>query len=84
MKRNKTTFTNRNVVNAIAVYELDTWSRTLNTKFTLGDCVFGAVKLTKSADPRKCGYRGYGIRFDAGSQYSLPIGEWGKNVIFGV
>ena len=27
---------------------------------------------------------GYGIGFDACSQFSLPTGEWGKNVIFNV
>ena len=53
--------------------------------FTLGDCLFGAVKLTKSSDPKKFGYSGYGIRFDARSQFLLLIGQWGKIVvIFGV
>ena len=53
--------------------------------FTLGGCLFGAAKLTKSSDPEKFGYSGYGIRFDARSQFSLLIGQWGKIVvIFGV
>ena len=43
--------------------------------FTLGDCLFGAVKLTKSSDPKKFGYSGYGIRFDAHSQFLLLIGQ---------
>ena len=43
--------------------------------FTLGDCLFGEVKLTKSSDPEKFGYSGYGIRFDARSQFSLLIGQ---------
>ena len=43
------------------------------------------MELTKSADPDKYGYSGYGIGFDARSQFSLPDGSWGKNVIiFGV
>ena len=50
--------------------QLDTWSGDLNTDFTLGDCMFGAVKLTKNADPDKYGYSGYGIGFDASSHYS--------------
>ena len=67
------------------VYELDTFTRDLNTKITLGDCLFGAMKLTKNADPDKHGYSCYGIGFGARSQFSLPNGEWGKNVvIFGV
>ena len=53
--------------------------------FTLGDYLFGAVKLTKNGDPDKYGYIGYGIGFDAHSQFLSSNGEWGKNVIiFGV
>ena len=37
----------RNVANLQISYELDTWSKYLNTDFTLGNCLFGAVKLTK-------------------------------------
>ena len=31
-------------------YELDTWSRDLNSDFTLKHCLFGGVKLAKNAD----------------------------------
>ena len=34
-------------------YELDARSKDLNTTFTLGDCLFGAVNLTKNTDPDK-------------------------------
>ena len=37
----KTSFTHRNVVNLFIVYELDTWSRDLNTTITVGDCSMG-------------------------------------------
>ena len=51
----------------------------------LGNCFFGAVKLTKNADPDKYGYSSYGIGFDACSQFSQSDGSCGKNVIiFGV
>ena len=40
--------------------------------------------LAENPDPDKYGYCGYGIRFDAPSQFSLTIGELGKYVIFGV
>ena len=42
--------------------------------FTLGDCLFAAIKLTMNADPDKYGYGGCGIGFM----------NWvmGKNVIF--
>ena len=69
------------MVNLFIVYELDTWSRNLNTDFTLKDCFFRAVKLTKNADPDKYKYTGYGIGFDSRSKFSLPDGSTGKNDI---
>ena len=51
----------KNVINLYIIYKLDTWSRNSNTDFTLDNCLFGAVKLTKNADPDKYGYSGYGI-----------------------
>ena len=78
-------FAHRNVVHLFIVYELDTSPRDLSTNFTLGDCLFGAFKLTKNPDPDKYRYNGYGIGFDARSQFLLSNSEWGKNdVIFGV
>ena len=66
-------------------YEFNTCSRDLNTNFSLGYCLFGAVKLHKNADPDKYGYSGYGIGFDARSQFSWADVCWGKNIfIFGV
>ena len=50
-------------------------------KFTLCDCLFGDVKLTKNTDTDKHGYSGYGTGFNASSQFLLPSGEWGKNVV---
>ena len=59
--------------------------RTLLLLLTLGDCLFGVVKLTKNTDPYKYEYSDYGIGFDACTQLSLLTGEWDKNVvIFGV
>ena len=40
--------------------------------------------MTKNSHPNKYGYNGYGIGFGSRSQFSLPNGEWCKNVIFGV
>ena len=60
-QEDQTAFTPKYVVNSS---ELDSWSRDLNTGFTLGGCLFGGVKLTKNADPDKYSYSGYGIRFD--------------------
>ena len=40
------------------------------------------MKLTKKTDPDRYGYSGYGIGFDARSQFSSQSeASWGKNVI---
>ena len=44
-------------------------SRDLQTNFTLKDCLFGAVKMTKNADPDKYFYIGYSIGFDSRSSF---------------
>ena len=52
---------------------------------TLKDCLFGAVNLTKNAEPDKYFYSGYGIEFDSGLLFAYPGFHWGKNVVvFGV
>ena len=60
---------------------LDRLSRDLNTEFTLGNCLFGSVKLTKIVDADKEKYSGYGIGFDSRSEFSCTDGSMGKNVI---
>ena len=77
-------FTPDNVVHLFIVYELDGWLRDLSTDFTLTDCLFETVKLTKNADPDKYKYSSYGKGFDSRSEFSLPDGSIGKNaIIFG-
>ena len=49
--------------------------------FALGNCWFGSVKINKNANLDKYIYSGYGIGFDSPSEYSLPDGTIGKNVI---
>ena len=84
-QEDKAAFTPNNVVNLFIIYELDTWSRDLNTNFILKDCLLRAVKLNKNDDPNKCKYSGYDIGFDSLSEFLLPEGSMGKNVIiFGV
>ena len=61
---------------------LNQWPRDLNTDFTLGNCLFGSVKLTKNADSNKYIYTSYGIGFDSRSEFSLPDGSMRKNVAF--
>ena len=53
--------------------------------FTIDNCLFGSLKLTKNADPDKYSYSGYGIRFDTRVEYPLSDGSADENVIiFGV
>ena len=54
------------------VYELNTWSQDLNDEFILKNCLFGAVKLTKNANPSKCSCSGHRIGFDCRSLFSIP------------
>ena len=55
--------------------------RNLSTDFTLGNCLFRSVKLTKNADIDKYKYTGYGIGFDSRSEFLFTDGSYGKNVI---
>ena len=72
-----------NIVNIYIVYEITSDYKDINYP-TLGNCLFGSVKLTKNADMDKYGYFGYGIGFDRQSSFSIG-NETGKNVIiFGV
>ena len=72
-------------INFSIIYDIDTWSRDLNSKFNLRNCLFGGVKLATNADPDKYIYSGYGMRFNSRSEFSFPDGSMGKNVLtFGV
>ena len=54
-------FIHDNAVNLYITSELDTWARDLSTDFTLDNCLVGAMKLTKSLNPDKYEYSGYGF-----------------------
>ena len=57
----------------------------LNSDFTLKNFLFGAVKITKTADPNKYFYSEYGIEFDSRPLFSIPNFDLDKNaIIFGV
>ena len=70
-QESKAPFTPKNEVSLFIDYELDTWSLYLNTDFTLKDCLFGSVKITKNADPDKYKYSGYGIGLYSRSEFSF-------------
>ena len=85
LKRKNATFTSLNIINFCIFYELDTWSRDLNSDFTLKNYLLGGFKLAKNADIDKHVYTGYVIGFDSLSEFSLPDGSVGKYVMnFGV
>ena len=81
----KAPYTPKKWGNLFIVYELDTCSGDLSTDFTLKDCLFGSIKLSKNAAHNRSKYNGYAIGFDSFSELSLPDGNMGKSVIiFGV
>ena len=66
-------------------YTIDSWSKDLNTDFTLNNCLCRSLELTKNADPDKYRYSDQGIKFYSCSEFSLTDGSMTKNVIiFGV
>ena len=65
----------KKVINLCISYTISPWLRNLNINFTLGNCLFGSVEVTKNADPNKYKYGGYGIEFDLRSELSLPYGR---------
>ena len=67
------------------IYELDTWSRELNSDFNLKDCLFGGLKIAENAEQDQYVYTGYGIGFASHPLFSLPNFDCDKNIIiFGV
>ena len=69
----------------IHLYNSDTLQlRNLNKGFTLCNCLFGSVNLTKNADLDKYKYTGYGIGFNSRSEFLFTDGSYGKDfMIFG-
>ena len=51
-QKNAIFYTPSNRINFFIAYELDAWSRNLNSDFTLKKCLFEGVKLAKNADPQ--------------------------------
>ena len=72
----------KKVINLYISYTLGPQLRNLNTDFTLGNFLFGSVKLTKNAALDKYKYSGYGIGFDCRSEFSLPDITMGKKSLF--
>ena len=62
-------------------YTLGPQLKNLNTDFTLDNCSFGSLKLTRNPDLDKYKYTGYGTGFDSGSKYLFTDGSYRRNVI---
>ena len=77
LKEDSVSFLHESVVNLCIIYELDAWSTDSTTDFTVGSCLLRILKLTKNADFDKYRYTGYGIGFDALTQFSWSDGSWG-------
>ena len=72
------------IINIYIVYDLQS-NLNYNPDFTLENCLFGAVRVTKNTDVIKYKYSGYGIGFDGKGVFSHPTGSFGNNaIIFGV
>ena len=71
----------KKVINLYISYTLPPQLRNLNMDFTLNNCLFGSVKLTKNADPDKYKYSSYDIGFDSRSEFSFTNVSTGRNAI---
>ena len=56
LRQELATFILNSTLNLCIAYELNIWTQDLNAEFTLKGCLFGAVKLTKNANPNKYSY----------------------------
>ena len=71
----------KNIKNPYIFYALGPQLRNSNTDFTLSNCLFGSVKLTKNADLDKYRCSGYSIGSDCRSDFLLTNRRNEKNVI---
>ena len=79
--QNAITYNHGKSVNIYMVYEINKKDNTTISDPTLENCLFGAVTLTKNADPDQYKYSGYGIGFDRKGSFSFLGGGFGKNVL---
>ena len=84
LKQDEITYDQGKIVNIYIFYDLKS-NLNYNPDFTLENCLFGTVKVTKNADVNTYRYFGYGIGFDGKGVFSHPTRSFGNNaVIFGV
>ena len=66
-------------INLYVSYTLRPQLTKWNTDFTLGNCFFGSVKLTKNAEPSKYNFTDCRIAFDSRSEFLFTDRRYGKN-----
>lgn len=71
LKQAKSASTATGIVNLYTLYVVIFWPYNLSAEFTIGNCLFGTVKLAKNADVDKYGYSGSCIGFDACPSFLL-------------
>ena len=52
---------------------VDPISSSRNTDYTIQNALFDAIKITKNTDISKNKYKGYGICFDEGGEFSHTV-----------
>ena len=83
LKQDRVTYKHGKIVNIYIIYEISKNFNISNCP-TLGNCLFGAVSLTKKADIDQYKYSGYGIGFDRKWEFSFGSEGFGRNcIIFG-
>ena len=68
------------IINIYIVYDLQS-NPNYNPDFTLENCLFGAVKITKNTDVDIYKYSGYGIGFDGRGIFTHRTGSFANNAI---
>ena len=72
----------KKVINLYIPYTLGPQLRNLNTDFTLGNCLFGSVKLTKNSDLDNYKYSAYGIDLILVQNFHCLSVPWEKMSLF--
>ena len=74
----------KKIINLYISYTIGPQLKNVKTDFTLVNCLFGSVNLTRNADPSKCKYTGCSLGFDSRLETLFTDGSYGENVfIFG-
>ena len=65
----------KKVINLYISYTLTPWLINSNIGFTLNNCLFASLKLTKNADPDKYKYSACGVGIDSRLEFLFTDGS---------